>query len=41
MTNDIAKSVPNLLLVENHEPLRSLWSGLLRSVSMTLEQLGS
>jgi CheY-like chemotaxis protein len=21
--------VPNLLLVENHEPLRSLWSGLL------------
>lgn len=29
MSAEIAKSVPNLLLVENHGPLRSLWNDLL------------
>lgn len=34
--SDIAKSVPNLLLVENHAPLRTLWNDLLGDLGFTV-----
>lgn len=37
MSTDIARSAPNLLLVENHGPLRALWNDLLVDMGFTVK----